>query len=334
MLSLGGLVVLHVLLALVRLGVQGLDLLHIAVVGAGALRLGGVVILTVVVHGLVGQVVPGVLHPDVQRVDTVVEGIVLPVAQALIPQVGVQALVLGADVLGQQAQVHRHIFVLLQPAAVGFGGLQILDLGLHSLHPLGQLVDGLGVGLLHGQLAGLVADGLAAQQIQGVLQPVIQLVNAGGQNVEFVGLQLAVHVLGVDLLGVGVQVVPDVVDGLAVQIVLVLPSGVGGGGLQFGHGVLGLFRALGEFLQGQVLRLGVGLGVEADGLSLAVPLHLQVHGVAQGPDGQIGGAVVGDGVDDVAVFVQQGLLLPVHLDGDVGTQVGGDPLNGGGARRA
>src|SRR5699024_6858670 len=56
---------------------------------------------------------------------------------------------------------------------------------------------------------------------------------------------------------------------------------------------------------------------EGDGPGAGVPVDVLAHELANGPDGQIGGAAVEDGVDLVAVDVVEGLGRAVYGDGDV-----------------
>ena len=88
-----------------------------------------------------------------------------------------------------------------------------------------------------------------------------------------------------------------------------LPVGAGGG-------QVGVARiAAAGHLAHQVHRLGG-----------AVPVDGQAHGLADGPDGQIGAAVVADGVDRIALAVLERLFAAVELHGDVGAELGGNGL--------
>ena len=186
---------------------------------------------------------------------------------------------------------------------------------------------------VHGQLAGFIVDGLDAEVLQSILQTVVQLVDLGGEDVEIRRFHLAVPVLPVDELGKLVEVLPNVFDGIAVEIILVAAAGIGGGRLQVVDRLLRLLCPHSKLLQREILRLGIGPGIEADGLRFSIPLHIQVHYVAQRPDGEIGGARIGDRVDNIAILVQQGLIFAVHRHRNIGAQVGADALcNSGGAR--
>ena len=87
-----------------------------------------------------------------------------------------------------------------------------------------------------------------------------------------------------DLLGLGLA---DIVAGL----------GAGGG---IGGGIGGAGGLIGE----------------GDGVGIAVPVHIHAQGVGHGPDGEVGGAVDGEGLHHIAVAVpgSDGLAVDHQLD--------------------
>ena len=75
---------------------------------------------------------------------------------------------------------------------------------------------------------------------------------------------------------------------------------------------------------------GAGAG-EGDGVGGLVPVHVLAHELADGADGQVGGAVVGDGVDLLALDIVEGAGRAVHQDGVLRMEAGGDGAALGGA---
>ena len=80
----------------------------------------------------------------------------------------------------------------------------------------------------------------------------------------------------------------------------------------------------------QIHTLGLA---QLDSPGSLVPVDLKPRQTGHGPDGEIGAAVVGDGIDPGAAAILKRLRLSVQGDGDAGVQVGGDGLERVGRRR-
>ena len=52
---------------------------------------------------------------------------------------------------------------------------------------------------------------------------------------------------------------------------------------------------------------------QQDGLGSLIPVHLQPHQTGHRADRQVGASVVGNGIDTVALLVQEGLASPSSL---------------------
>ena len=125
-------------------------------------------------------------------------------------------------------------------------------------------------------------------------------------------------------------VIEQWIDGLSVGVA------EGAGGAVHRDGVLGVELGGDLPARGGAVR-GAGGGVggagagQGDGEGGLIPVHVLAHELADGADGQIGGAVVGDGVNLLAGDIVKGALRAVHHDGDVGGELGGDAAGLGGA---
>ena len=227
------------------------------------------------------------------------------------------------------------LLVLLHPSGVvGCGGqalnglLQLGGAALQGLQGAVRLLVG-------GEPAGVVGDGLLLQGGLGVLQPHVHspgpvLHGVEGPVVDGAGAEVLLV-----LLHQGLQAGADRFQLHHLGGVLLGPLGVGARRLQACDVLLGGGHGLLHRADGGVLLHGLpGLLREDDSLGSAVPCHVLAQNLTQGADGQVGGAVVADGVDDVALLVQHGPGLAVYLDGHVRPQVGGNFLHGGGGHCA